>query len=170
MFDTEMEGERVLCSLPLELFGFGSVEVEINCTDQGCTLNTKADLPVQSLTAGPLEHTASLYELVERFYVQLGNAHSAKDTLRIRDFTFPPFDPRHWGISPKATSTSIDEQPLLVAQFDYEDDGEQGRLSFKKGDSFEFIEDHGDGWLRVRANTSSMIGLVPSNYVQQQQQ
>lgn len=175
MFDTELEGERVLCSLPLELFGHGTVEVEILCTQEGCTLSTKADLPVRSITAGPLEHTASLYELVERFYVQLGNAQSARETLRIRDFSFPPFDPRHWALNDGSDikTPSIDEQQqqkepkYLLAMFDYESQ-EKGKLTFKKNALFEFIVDCGDGWIRVR-DMSNTFGLVPSNYVKEQQ-
>lgn len=161
MFDTEFEENKVLCSLPMGLFGYANVEVEIVCGDQ-CILNTNADIPIKGITSGPLEDTTSLYELVGRFYILLGINHSSEKLIRVRDFTFPPFDQRHWGIVQQMDQ----DESALIAQYDFEGNPGEDSLGFKKGDTFEFIEDRGHGWLRVRTKDGSQtVGLVPSNYV-----
>ena len=157
-FDTEQEGDKVLCTLPMDFFGYGNVEVEIKCTQDECTLTTKALLPVTTISAAALENSEGLYELVGRFYSTIGAKHFSCAILRHRDFTYPNYDARHWGLS------DVREWTALYSYGGVR--GEADKLEFNKGDTFELIEDRGDGWSRVRAkNDPSKVGLVPSNYI-----
>ena len=99
LFDADLDGDQVLCALPMHFFGYEDVIVRIKCTQDECTLSTHAKLPVTTISTTALKNSQGLYKLVVCFYKAIAAKHSSCTVVHHRDFAFPISDARHWGLA-----------------------------------------------------------------------
>ena len=87
--------------------------------------------------------------------------------IKVRDFAFPPDDPRHWG---ETYPPSSDEEEYgyeyanhrARALYDFQADT-PSEMSFQEGDIMIVRSQQCTGWLV--ADMGEETGLVPENYV-----
>jgi hypothetical protein len=134
LFDLEEEempgdggnGDRsIVCTLPMAFFG-GLVtqdrQVQFILHSGDGTVRFTAPEYDERIPA--LTDEDGLYGVVERYYRLMGKVADCHRPVRVRDFTFPVIDPRHWGRPRLAVSTT----PSTSSSFSSMLDNDVGRV------------------------------------------
>ncbi|ORX77398.1 SH3-domain-containing protein [Basidiobolus meristosporus CBS 931.73] len=89
---------------------------------------------------------------------------SDEPELKIRDFAYPPSDPRHWGEYVEEEEEEDDVESVQVrALYDFTAESPD-ELSFSEGDILNIQYKECEGWLV--GYLEDQVGLIPENYVE----